>query len=115
MKQIPLHNRAGEVVAYAKVDDWRYRELSGYGWCLSAYGYAQATAGGETVYMHRLVIDAEPGVDVDHENRDKLDFQEHNLREASGSQNQCNRGPQSSNTSGFKGVCFDQRRQKYRA
>ena len=47
-----------------------------------------------------------PGQTVDHRDRDGFNNQRSNLRFCTRSQNQCNRGLQSNNTSGFKGVRY---------
>lgn len=60
--------------------------------------------------LHRAVYGAvEPGVQIDHQNRDRLDCRRSNLRVASRSQNLANRGAQANNTSGFKGVRREKR------
>lgn len=44
-----------------------------------------------TVYLHRFIANAEPGIEVDHKNRDGLDCRRSNLREATRAQNSVNR------------------------
>ncbi len=56
-----------------------------------------------TRQMHRQIIDADPALDVDHRNRDGLDNRRANLREATRSQNLCNK-EQDRGVSGFVGV-----------
>jgi HNH endonuclease len=56
--------------------------------------------------MSREVMNAPKGMLVDHRNHDTLDNQKSNLRIATGSQNQWNRGKTRYNTSGYKGVHF---------
>lgn len=99
-KEIPLTNSDKIVL----VDDCRYAELRPYGWNLSKKGYAQAWIGGRTVLMHRLVANAQPGVPVDHENRNRLDNRESNLRVATRSQNGANQGKRPGCSSQYKGV-----------
>lgn len=53
------------------------------------------------VYMHRQILDAPPGLLVDHVNHDTLDNRRSNLRLCSNQQNQWNRKPFAN---GFKGV-----------
>lgn len=55
------------------------------------------------------------GMMVDHWNVDPADDRWVNLRLATMSQNQCNRGANTNNTSGFKGVEWDSRRECWRA
>lgn len=52
---------------------------------------------------------------VDHENGNGLDNRRMNLRPASGSENGQNKGIQSNNTSGFKGVCWHKGARKWTA
>jgi HNH endonuclease len=56
--------------------------------------------------MHRLIMGNPKGLEIDHKNGDGLLNTEENLRVATRSQNGCNRGPQSNNTSGYKGVAW---------
>jgi hypothetical protein len=52
---------------------------------------------------------------VDHENRNRSDDRWGNLRSATPKQNQGNRPRQASNALGLKGVCYEARRNKYKA
>jgi hypothetical protein len=56
------------------------------------------------MYLHRLVMNNPEGFDVDHRSGRKLDNRKSELRVCDTSQNTCNRGAQSNNKSGFKGV-----------
>lgn len=56
-----------------------------------------------------------PTEQIDHINGNPADNRIENLREATNSQNQHNRGVNKNNTSGFKGVCWDRPRGKWRA
>ena len=68
------------------------------------------------VIMHRLVAKTPVGLQTDHINHNGLDNRKKNLRSVTASENQLNRkGPQSNNTSGFIGVSWDQKSQKWRA
>lgn len=57
-----------------------------------------------TEMMHRLIMNAPKGMEVDHKNLDGLDNRKSNLRLCTPHQNRCNRGKQSDNTTGYKGV-----------
>jgi hypothetical protein len=65
------------------------------------------------VYLHRFILSAPSGLQVDHKNMDSLDNRRSNLRLATNAQNHCNRKRQSDNTSGFKGV--DWHKNRFRA
>lgn len=62
------------------------------------------------VYMHRVIMDAPAGVEVDHQDGDGLNNRRSNLRLSTRSQNERNKGPRKDNTSGYKGVFRDQNR-----
>lgn len=112
MKEIYLANGKG----VALVDDKNYEWLSQYAWCAHKGG-AHARVGGEYVLMHRLVVGAQPGEQVDHKNRNNLDNRESNLRCATNSQNQMNQEKQPGDgcSSRYKGVTWHKKAQKWMA
>jgi len=69
--------------------------------------------------VHRLVwafVNGKwPNDQIDHVNGIKNDNRLINLREANNSQNNMNKGKQSNNTSGFKGVSWHKLRNKWRS
>jgi hypothetical protein len=70
------------------------------------------------IFMHREILGLpkrKSGIYTDHINRDSLDNRKINLRTASASQNGRNVGLTCSNTSGYKGVCFNKRLNKWAA
>ncbi len=103
-KRIPLTKGA-----YALVDDSDYYRLCTRKWCLSNRGYAvhhsRSNGKRKVIYMHRIIANPPPHLQVDHINRNRLDNRRSNLRFATRSQNQANRAPrQRNNNSGYKGV-----------
>ncbi len=54
--------------------------------------------------MHRLILNAPDGIQVDHVNRNRLDNRRSNLRIATDLQNHFNTVKRSHNTTGYKGV-----------
>lgn len=114
---IPLHDKTGEIRAYATVD----AEDSAHGdhrWSLSTEGYAKRTVRADgrklTVYLHRVIAAAEPGQDVDHISRDRLDCRRANLRICTRAQNLQNVAARGG-TSQHRGVSFHKRAGRWRA
>ena len=67
--------------------------------------------------LHNLVMDhtAEREIQVDHKDRNGLNNLDDNLRICHESKNYCNRGKNSSNTSGYKGVSWHKLISKWEA
>lgn len=88
---------------------WRYLESR------NGRGYAVRSVAGAFLYLHREVLGATSGAQVDHRNGNGLDCRRNNLRVATHAENQQNRGAQRNNTSGYKGVVWDAARSCWRA
>lgn len=82
-------------------------------------GYVQIYIDGKNYRAHRLawlcVTGAWPAHQVDHHNMIRSDNRWKNLRAATNGENLCNRLAPKNNTSGFKGVSFNKRNNKWRA
>lgn len=65
------------------------------------------------VYLHRVIMDAPAGSDVDHIDGNGLNNRRSNLRVASRSENLRNHGMRPNNTSGFKGVSWHNTSEKW--
>ena len=104
MKHIPLSKGA-----VALVDDDLYDELITVSWSLNSSGYAihwytnPKTGKRSGLLMHRYIMDAPPHLQVDHQDRNRLNNTRANLRFATKSQNQANKNIPKNNTSSFKG------------
>lgn len=101
------------------VDDDDFENLSKWKWCYSM-GYAirrYTEEDGRSVYikMHRALMEATQGLDIDHINHDKLDNRRINLRLCTRTQNQQNHKLQKNSTSGYKGVNFHKQNNIWRA
>lgn len=117
-REIPLTQ--GQV---AIVDETNYRALAAYKW----YAYwspsnktyyarrNQTEKGGKrvTVLMHRVVLSAQAGKEIDHINGNGTDNRKTNLRVATCSQNCQNQTAKASNKCGFKGVCLHPRNRNW--
>ncbi len=118
MKQIPIYGQVNRkrniIVAYALIDDEDFDKVNNYRWCLNKR-YARSTftnINGErkNISMHQLIMNF-PILDVDHKDRNTLNNQKNNLREATDSQNIANSLKCKSmngyiTTSKYKGVCW---------
>lgn len=67
------------------------------------------------IHMHRLIMDARDGYQVDHRNHATLDNQRGNLRLTTGQGNQQNRRLMRHNTSGTCGVHWCKQKRRWRA
>jgi len=119
MKEIPLSQG---LIAF--IDDEDYERVNQYKW--------YAAKNGQTYYavrqiqniqprqkqigMHRFILNAPKGIEVDHEDHDGLNNQRYNIRLATNRQNQYNKQKYSisKTTSQYKGVHWDKRRKKWR-
>jgi hypothetical protein len=74
----------------------------------------------QIAYLHRVIYELANGqipdkIQVDHVNRNGLDCRISNLRLATNTQNQANKGRSKNNASGFKGVSWSKRVGKFAA
>ena len=97
----------------AVVDTGDFEWLSSWNWyannARSARPYAVRTivdVRPRTIWMHRELMNAPQGLDVDHINSNTLDNRRNNLRLVTRAQNQHNRRKAGRQTSRFKGVHF---------
>lgn len=88
------------------------------GW-VEPKGYCRICVLGKNYQAHRLawlwMTGRWPADQIDHINLDRADNRWCNLREATNTQNQANRGPRPTNTSGYKGVYWHRRIGKWHA
>jgi hypothetical protein len=120
MKELELTQ--GQV---ALVDDIDYDYLSQWKWCAAwEYNGFRATRGvylpngKHTTLRIHTVIAERMGIDpklIDHKDQNPLNNCRSNLRAATGTQNQHNRGAQKNSGTGVKGVCFVKKAGKYMA
>jgi len=104
VKTIPLTQ--GQV---ALVDDADYEYLNRFKWyankiCRTYYAVRNVRRG--KILMHRAILDAPDGLEVDHINGDGLDNRRLNIRLCSHSENDRSQRLHHRNKTGFKGVFF---------
>ncbi len=101
----------GEVFCFDAED---YRKISDRTWykCNASPGYVGDRKG---FCIHRVILAAPEGCEIDHINLNPLDNRKSNLRICTHQQNQCNQPLQRNNTSGATGVHYYTARGKYRA
>jgi hypothetical protein len=105
----------------AIVDDEDFERISKFKWHASASRNGRFDAAHKSndvrrsILMHRLILYAPHGKEVDHINGDTLDNRRNNLRLAARDQNGQNRKIPRNNTSGFKGVIFDKQDRCWKA
>lgn len=108
MKEIPLTK--GKI---AIVSDCDYERLMQHSWCMHPGGYAKARINKKYVLMHRWIMGARDGQEIDHINGNRLDNRRENLRFCNSYQNHQNKHSRNS-TSGYKGVSWNKYHKKYR-
>jgi len=109
--EIELYNRFDKVSAITLIDAEDLKKAQQYQWYLGNKGYAKCNMGirGKSLLLHRIVMDAELGTQVDHVNLNRLDNRKQNLRFVTASQQNMNKGLQKNNKTGIRGVHFRSR------
>jgi len=103
---------------YAIVSAEDYETLNRHKWSVKIAGrnsYAVRRENGKSVYMHNQILSPPAGFLVDHENRNGLDNSRGNLRLATVSENNTNRGKKEGCSSKYKGVCYRKSKRKWEA
>jgi HNH endonuclease/AP2 domain len=89
---------------YARLSQWKWYSKKHRTGSFYAYRNIGSKPKRNMVMMHRLIVGAEAGQEVDHANGDTLDNRRENLRICTGLENRRNKKRYKTNTSGYKGV-----------
>ena len=100
----------GNVVATFTIDAEDFPKVHKYKWHEDKHGYARNQ---QSVLLHRLILDAKPGAQVDHIDNNTHNNCKANLRSANNSLNQMNR--KGYNKLGIKGIEYHEHIQSYSA
>lgn len=100
---------------YVDLED--YNRVENVCWHIVPNGYVHGNDNGKDVSLHCMVMNVPQGVMVDHcgGHTTRADNRKSNLRIATNSENQMNKRLQSNNTSGYAGVCYIKKTNRWRA
>lgn len=98
-----------------QVDDDDYDYLIQFSWSIGGGGYPRYTINKKSYYIHKIVVNCGALDTVDHIDGNKLNNQKSNLRKCTKLENSRNRNLDKRNKSGYKGVNWDGRDEKWRA
>jgi len=92
-----------------------YNKIKDYFWSINKDGYVVTTANKiRNIFMHRIVTNCPPKLEVDHIYHDNFDCRKEFLRIVTPSQNQMNKFMYKNNTSNVKGVSWHKDHEKWR-
>ena len=103
MAEIPLSAQ--------KLCPWNWSAVSTHR-LTGGYAMRRDNQSGKTVLMHRIILDAPEGIEVDHSNGNRLENCRAHLRLVTLHQNRQNRSRGRHNQTGFTGVTFDKKSAK---
>lgn len=87
--------------------------ISPYTWRETPSGYICTTMNKHTVLLHRFIMDVDDEYQIDHIDRDKKNNRKNNLRICTPKINARNKGLYKNNKSGYSGVYFDEKLNKW--
>ena len=102
----------GEIFYFDKED---YDIIKNYYWHRNNLDYMISIIDNSEVRMHRLIMNAKNGYDIDHINHITYDNRKSNLREVAHIQNMWNSKVHKNNTTGKAGVKYSKQKNKYTA
>ena len=114
--EIILYNRQGLENARTIINIDDIEKINGYKWSIKKKNnnfYVRTTVNKKDILLHKLLTNTDSHTIVDHIDRNTLNNKKSNLRIASCSQNGMNKSIQSNNSSGFTGVYYSRKYNKW--
>jgi len=117
--EIIILNKKYEEINRAKISLNKVEKVKKYNWKLQnpsnvKNSYVVAKNNKQAILLHRYLMNAKEGEEVDHIDRNKLNNIDGNLRLVCSSENHVNKGMMKNNTSGVVGVTWDKSRNKWK-
>ena len=100
------------------IDIEDYEKVKNFCWRIDKFGYVVANSKNFlnlVIKLHKIITNSNKDEIIDHINQDKKDNRKSNLRKATKSQNNSNIKRRSDNTSGYTGVKFENKTNKWKA
>ena len=113
--EIVLYDKYNKEVARALIDIDDVDKINQNKWCLTTNGYVITTINNKVIFLHRLIMNPDNNMVVDHINHNKLDNRKTNLRVCTQQQNSMNQTIHYDNTSGTAGVSWNKLKCKWEA
>ncbi|MGM9988528.1 MAG: HNH endonuclease [Bacillaceae bacterium] len=104
------YTNKGEKFYFDKED---YKIIVPYYWFITSRGYPCTRRNNKDIFMHRLILNAREEVYIDHINHIEYDNRKENLRLVSHGENMLNKNKYKNNSSGYPGVNWHKRSQKW--
>ena len=112
--EIVLYNSRCEEVARAIIDLEDVDKVKNFKWCFDAHNNSVICyKNNKNTLLHRLIMNPNEDMVVDHINHNRLDNRKSNLRICTQHQNCMNVSKRSNNTSGVVGVYWDKQNKKW--
>lgn len=103
------------VLDYAYISKIDFKDCKSIFWRKTEYGYARGYYNKKEILLHKFITKTDNSIIIDHKDRNKLNCTRENLRVANKQINSLNRDAQLNSKTGFSGISFDKRRNKFRA
>ena len=115
--EVVLYNKKCREKGRAIIDIEDVVTIQEYKWGLNSNGYVETYINDKCYRIQHIImgVKASQKRQTDHKDRNKLNNRKSNLRICTSAENAMNRGPAKKNTSGFKGVSWNNREKVWRS